>query len=68
MQLRQSLVLGEKKTNDTSSAKHTEDNGYDEDNGYESEDPDVGPSYFDMPDKTFDHDDVPPYQEKVWLI
>lgn len=66
MQLRQSLVLGEKKTNDTFSEKHTEDNGYE--NGYESEDPDIGPSHFDMPDNTFNDDDVPPYQEKVRLI
>ncbi|KAH6780145.1 hypothetical protein C2S52_011382 [Perilla frutescens var. hirtella] len=68
--LRQSLVLREKKTNYASCnpENNTEDNGYEdntyEHNGYESGDPDMGPSYFDMPDKTFNHEDVPPHQEK----
>lgn len=69
MQLRQSLVLGEKETKDAfrNHENDAEDNGY-EDNGYESGDPDIGTSYFDMPDKTFNPEDVPPHQEKVWLI
>ncbi|XP_047962290.1 condensin-2 complex subunit H2 [Salvia hispanica] len=64
--LRQSLVLGEKRTKDTTSSNpesNADDNGY-EDNGYESEDPDIGPSYFDMPDKTFNHENEPPSQDK----
>lgn len=63
--LRQSLVLGEKETNDAfcNHENDVEDNGY-EDNGYESGDQDIGPSYFDMPDKTFNPEDVPPNQEK----
>ncbi|XP_057806042.1 condensin-2 complex subunit H2 [Salvia miltiorrhiza] len=62
--LRQSLVMGEKRTKDTCNPENnTEDNGY-EGNGYESGDPDTGPSYFDMPDKTFNHEDEPPHQEK----
>ncbi|KAL1536281.1 Condensin-2 complex subunit H2 [Salvia divinorum] len=63
--LRQSLVPGEKRTKDASCnpGNNTEDNGY-EDNGYGSGDLDNGPSYFDMPDKTFNHENEPPYQEK----
>lgn len=62
--------MGEKRTKDTTTSNpesNTDDNGY-EDNGYESEDPDIGPSYFDMPDKTFNHENETPCQEKVWLI
>ncbi|KAI3459254.1 hypothetical protein Pfo_015917 [Paulownia fortunei] len=58
--LRQSLVVGETKTND---AFHNRENNT-EDNGYDSGDPDIGPPDFDMPDNTFNSEDVPPYQEK----
>lgn len=64
MQLRQSLVQGERKTNNPfcNPENNTEDDGYD------SGDPDVEPPDFDMPDNTFNPEDVPPYQEKVWPI
>lgn len=40
-----------------------------EDNGYDSGDPDIGPPDFDMPDNnTYNPEDIPPSQDKVWLI
>ncbi|KAK4477845.1 hypothetical protein RD792_017108 [Penstemon davidsonii] len=57
--LRQSLVVRERKTNDEF-CNH-EDNP--EDNGFDSWDQDVGAQDFDMPDNTFNNEDVPPYQE-----
>ncbi|KAL8486197.1 hypothetical protein ACS0TY_023047 [Phlomoides rotata] len=59
--LRQSLVLGEMKTNDAFSSPENNN----EDNGYDSEDPDTGPPDFDMPDNnTCNPEDVPPFQDK----
>ncbi|PIN12049.1 hypothetical protein CDL12_15338 [Handroanthus impetiginosus] len=58
--LRQSLVMGERNTND---AFDIPENNI-EDNGYDSEDPDIGAPDFDMPEDTFNNEDVPPNQEK----
>ncbi|KAL7123814.1 hypothetical protein ABFS83_14G007500 [Erythranthe nasuta] len=61
--LRQSLVLGERKTNDAfnSPENRTDDNGYD---SGDSGGPDMAPPDFDMPDNAFNNEDVPPFQEK----
>ncbi|CAA0834829.1 Condensin-2 complex subunit H2 [Striga hermonthica] len=57
--LRQTLVE-ERKTNDAFDKGKSND----EDNGYDSGDPDTGPPDFDMPDNTFNNDNVPPYEEQ----
>lgn len=65
MQLRQSLVLRERKTNDDFSSPENSN----EDNGYDSGDPDIEPPDFDLPDNNnYNPDDVPTWQDKVWFI
>ncbi|GFQ07324.1 condensin-2 complex subunit h2 [Phtheirospermum japonicum] len=59
--LRQSLLVEESKINEAFDSP--EDN--DDDNGYDSGSPDTGPiPDFDMPDKTFNSEDIPLPQEK----
>ncbi|KAL6503370.1 Condensin-2 complex subunit H2 [Orobanche gracilis] len=58
--LRQSLLVDERKTNETFD-KPEYNNG---DNGYDSGDPDMGPPDFDMPDNSFNNEDLPSSQEK----
>ncbi|KAL3641930.1 Condensin-2 complex subunit H2 [Castilleja foliolosa] len=59
--LRQSLLVGESKIKEAFDSP--EDN--DDDNGYDSGGPDIGPTPdFDMPDNTFNNDDIPLPEEK----
>ncbi|KAL6571588.1 Condensin-2 complex subunit H2 [Orobanche hederae] len=58
--LRQSLLVDERKTNET--FDKPENNN--DDNGYDSGDPDTGPPDFDMPDNTYNNEDLPSSQEK----
>ncbi|KAL0434038.1 UNVERIFIED_CONTAM: Condensin-2 complex subunit H2 [Sesamum latifolium] len=58
--LRQSLVVGKREINDAfSNLKINTD-----DDGCDGGDPDIGPPDFDMPDSTFNGEDVPPHPEK----
>ncbi|XP_011071435.1 condensin-2 complex subunit H2 isoform X2 [Sesamum indicum] len=58
--LRQSLVVGKREINDAFS--NLEINT--EDDGCDGGDPDIGPPDFDIPDGTFNGEDVPPRPEK----
>ncbi|KAL0367735.1 UNVERIFIED_CONTAM: Condensin-2 complex subunit H2 [Sesamum radiatum] len=58
--LRQSLVVGKREINDAFS--NLEINT--QDDGCDGGDPDIGPPDFDMPDSTFNSEDIPPHPEK----